>query len=92
MGQIAKKMMQLRRRLEKERPRLFPECGMIISLLNHPQTPLTLILSPSDVPKPVQDKVDFLLSLSQEPEYVNLVKQVAIVPVCHVSGSFCDAT
>ena len=67
---------------------------MITLLLNYllNYTPLTLMLSPSDVPNQVQDQFDFLLSLSQEPEYVMLVRQIAIVPVCHISQLFCDAT
>lgn len=81
MGQMVVKVILLRRNLAKERPRHLPQYGMIVSVLDHPNTPLTLTPSPSDVAKQVEDQVDFLLSLSQEPEYVKLVKQVADIPV-----------
>ena len=72
----------------KAMPRLWYD--HIIAAL--PNNTTYVYFSPSDVPKQVQDQIDFLLSLSQEPEYVKLVKQIALVPVCHISKSFSDTT
>ena len=42
---------------------------------------MTWTFSPADVPKQIEDQFEFLLSLSQEEDYVHLVKQADCIPV-----------
>jgi hypothetical protein len=47
----------------------------LAQLLNYPN------VSPANVPKGVQEQFAYLISLSKEPEYVELLKIAADVPV-----------
>jgi hypothetical protein len=53
---------------------------------------MTWTSSPANVPKEVEDQIDFLLSLSKEEEYVALVELVADVNVGQRLPSHCDMT
>jgi hypothetical protein len=53
-------------------------------------TRITWTSSPANVPKEIEDQVDFLLSLSKEEEYVKLVEQAADVDVGLTMLSNCD--
>lgn len=49
--------------------------------MDHDNTTITWTSSPANVPKEVEDQVDFLLGLSKEEEYVKLVELAADVNV-----------
>jgi hypothetical protein len=53
-------------------------------------TTITCMSSPANVPKEVEDQVDFLLSLSKEEEYVKLVELAADVNVGPILQRHCD--
>jgi hypothetical protein len=61
---------------------------MMVSLIDDQHTTMTWAPSPQDVSKDIQDQFQFLLSLSKEEEYVQLVKQAADVNVCPISLSY----
>jgi hypothetical protein len=74
----------------KEIPRMPPNCGAIVSVMDHHNMTITWTYSPADVPKEVEDQVDFLLNLSKEEEYVKLVELAADVNVSLTLLSNCD--
>lgn len=74
----------------REMSRLPLDCGAMASVMDHDNTTITCTSSPANVPKEVEDQVDFLLSLSKEEEYMRLVELVADVDVGPMLLSNCN--